>query len=49
MSNYQMVGMLLLVIAIGQYIPAFPAPADVIQPYMGLILIVFAIVLFIKG
>ncbi len=48
-GSNQLVGMLLLGIAIGQYIPSLPEPANAIQPYLGLILIVLAIVLFVKS
>jgi len=48
-DSKQLVGMLLLGIAIGQYIPDLPEPANTIQPYLGLILIVLAIILFIKS
>lgn len=49
MGNNQLVGMLLLGIAIGQYLPSLPAPIDVYQTYLGIVLIVFAIILFVKG
>lgn len=48
-ESKQLVGMLLLGIAIGQYIPSLPAPANTVQQYLGIVLIVLAIVLFIKS
>ncbi|MBN2067897.1 MAG: hypothetical protein JW744_05505 [Candidatus Diapherotrites archaeon] len=48
-SNNQLVGMLLLGIAIGTYIPAFPEPIQIINPYIGIILLVIAVILFVKS
>ena len=53
MSNNQLVGMLLLGIAVGSFIPRIlPAPGDVINPLMpfaGFIFLAAAIIMFVKG
>ena len=53
MSNNQLVGMLLLGLAIGSFIPrTMPAPGDAINPLMpfaGFVFLAAAIILFVKG
>ena len=49
MGERQAVGMLLLGMAIGSYLPNLPDPVSVINPYLGLIFLVLAVILFIKG
>ncbi len=53
MANNQMVGMLLLGLAIGSFIPrTLPAPGDALNPLMpfaGFIFLAVAIILFVKG
>lgn len=48
MSN-QLVGMLLLGMAIGMYIPVLPDPVGQFQKYVGLVLIVLSVLLFMKA
>ncbi len=48
MSN-QLVGMLLLGMAIGLYIPVLPDPVGQFQKYVGIVLIVVAVMLFMKS
>jgi len=48
-SNNQLVGMLLLGMAIGSYLPDFPAPIEKANPYIGVILLVIAVILFVKS
>ncbi|MDO8428141.1 MAG: hypothetical protein Q7S92_02915 [Candidatus Diapherotrites archaeon] len=45
----QTIGMFLIGIALGLYMPGLPAPLDLINPYVGFGLIVVAVVLFVKG
>ena len=53
MSNNQLVGMLLLGISVGTFIPrTLPVPGDVINPLMpfaGFIFLAAAIIMFVKG
>lgn len=53
MSEKQLVGMLLLGLAIGSFIPrTLPAPAQVLNsymPFLGFIFLVVAIIMFVKG
>jgi len=53
MSNNQMVGMLLLGLAVGTFIPkVLPEPASVLNPFMqflGFLFLAVAIIVFIKG
>lgn len=48
-AAYTAVGMLLLGIAIGQYIPPFPEPLGFLDVYFGFILIIAAVLLLVKG
>ncbi|MDO8627634.1 MAG: hypothetical protein Q7K42_04165 [Candidatus Diapherotrites archaeon] len=48
-QTFQLAGLFLLGIAVGTFIPALPKPLDIIQPFLGLILIIVAAVLIIKG
>lgn len=52
MAENQMVGMLMLGLSIGSFIPRdLPAPADMLNPFMpflGFIFLIIAIILFIK-
>ena len=49
MSNGTAVGMFLIGIAVGLYMPGLPSPVNILQPYIGLVLIVVGVILFIKG
>lgn len=49
MGEKQLVGMLLLGMAIGTYLPPLPEPASIIAPYLGLIFLVLGVAMFIKG
>ncbi len=49
MGNNQLVGMLLLGMAIGTYLPDFPEPLAKINPFLGIILLVIAVILFVKS
>ena len=53
MSNNQLVGMLLLGISVGSFIPrTLPVPGDVINPLMpfaGFVFLAAAIIMFVKG
>ncbi len=49
MEGKQSVGMLLIGAAIGLYLPKFPAPLDFLNVYLGIILLVVAIVLIIRS
>ena len=52
MADNQSVGMLMIGLAIGSFIPRdLPAPGDVLNPFMpflGFIFLILAIILFIK-
>ena len=48
MSN-QLVGMLLLGMAIGMYVPVLPEPVGQFQRYVGIVLIVLSVMLFMKS
>ncbi|MCX6798926.1 MAG: hypothetical protein NTW59_02395 [Candidatus Diapherotrites archaeon] len=52
-ENNHMVGMLMLGLSIGSFIPrSLPAPANVLDPYMsftGFLFLAIAILLFVKG
>ncbi|MBS3057475.1 MAG: hypothetical protein J4415_02495 [Candidatus Diapherotrites archaeon] len=43
------VGMFLIGLGVGTYLPEFPAPINIINPYFGLILMVIGIVVFLRG
>lgn len=53
MNQNNMVGMLLLGLAIGSFIPrVLPAPGDVFNPFMpflGFLFLAVAIIMFVKG
>ncbi|MFH1255944.1 MAG: hypothetical protein V1494_01495 [Candidatus Diapherotrites archaeon] len=42
-------GMLMLGIAIGLFIPEIPEPFALLNPYLGFVFLLIGIVLFIKG
>lgn len=42
-------GMLFFGLMIGSVIPGLPAPLNIIQPYLWVIFLIIAIVLFLKG
>ncbi|MFA4906817.1 MAG: hypothetical protein WC602_00915 [archaeon] len=48
-SANSMVGMFLIGIAIGLYLPKFPQPLDLLNTYFGLVLIIIAIILLVKS
>lgn len=41
-------GLFLIGIGVGLYVPAMPKPIDVIQPFLGLIIILIGVMLLIK-
>ena len=43
------VGLFLIGIAVGMYLPAFPAPLSALQPYVGIVLLAVAVFLLVKG
>ena len=45
----QLVGFLLLGMGVGKYFPSFPEPLNVINPWVGIILIILGIFLLIKN
>jgi len=53
MSERQLVGMLMLGLAIGSFTPrTLPAPGDVLNPFMpflGFLFLIIGIMMFIKG
>ncbi|MDP6671067.1 MAG: hypothetical protein QGI60_04595 [archaeon] len=49
MGEKQLVGMLLLGMAIGTYLPPLPEPVSAINPFVGLIFLVLGVIMFIKG
>ncbi len=49
MPDNGLVGMFLIGMAIGVYLPAFPEPVAFLNTYLGIILIILAIVLFVKA
>ena len=49
MPDNALVGMFLIGVAIGVYLPNFPAPAEFLNTYLGIILVLLAVVLFVKG
>ena len=42
------IGMFLIGLGAGMYIPGFPAPLNVINPYIGLIILIIGIVVLLK-
>ena len=49
MPDKAAVGMFLIGIGLGSYIPKFPAPLDILNPWFGLILIALGILLLVKN
>jgi hypothetical protein len=49
MGGNQLVGMFLLGIAIGQYLPSFPEPLGMFQQYLGVALVIIAIIFFVRS
>ncbi len=41
-------GLFLIGLGVGSYIPSLPAPLDVIQPFLGLIVILIGVLLMVK-
>ncbi len=41
-------GLFLIGIGVGLYVPSLPSPIDVIQPFLGLIIILIGVILLIK-
>lgn len=48
MANKE-IGMLMLGVAIGTIIPAFPAPIDIINQYVWVIFLVVGLLLLVRG
>jgi hypothetical protein len=46
MSNE--VGLFLIGLGVGTYIPLLPSPLDVIQPYLGLVVILIGVLIMVK-
>ena len=49
MSAFKNLGLVLMGAAVGVYMPILPAPLNAIQPYVGFVLLVVAIILFVKS
>jgi len=41
-------GLFLIGLGVGMYVPTLPKPMDVIQPFLGLIVILIGVLLMIK-
>lgn len=42
------IGMFFIGLAVGLYFPAFPAPLSIINPYLGIIFLVVAVILLVR-
>ena len=49
MAENKLIGMLFIGAAIGIYLPSLPEPLTPVNAYLGVIFLVIAVVLFIKG
>ncbi len=47
-SNNVAIGLFLIGVALGWYMPNFPAPLQFLNIYLGIVLIIIAIILFVK-
>jgi len=47
-ENSGAIGFFLIGMALGLYLPAFQAPVDFLNTYLGLLLIVIAVIIFVK-